>query len=150
MTFPDPSFISRLHLQLFTCPHASNGCLFQALYLDLLEHDKFCDFAHLQCLAYRDCRSTVLRKDIQIHQANCRYLRLETPNDEQLPTQSVKMPTREECEQLRRESQEKEVLIQNLMEKINYLQRRVVFLENELAEAGQSDDDQKTEAFNSK
>jgi hypothetical protein len=27
----------------------------------------------------------------------------------------------EECEQIRRESQEKEVLIQNLMEKINYL-----------------------------
>jgi hypothetical protein len=40
-----------------------------------------------------------------------------------------------ENDQLRKESQDKELLIQNLMEKINYLQRRVVFLENELAEA---------------
>ena len=41
-----------------------------------------------------------------------------------------------ECQELRRGSQEKENIIQNLMEKINYLQRRLVFLENELAEAG--------------
>ena len=30
------------------------------------------------------------------------------------------------------------MLVQNLMEKINYLQRRVVFLENELADAAAS------------
>ena len=48
-----------------------------------------------------------------------------------------------ENDQLRKESQDKELLIQNLMEKINYLQRRVVFLENELAEAaGQTSDDE--------
>jgi hypothetical protein len=112
----------------------------------MLEHEKLCDFAQIQCLAYRDCRSTVLRKDIQIHQANCRYLRLETPPDFDSCRNQMAMPSyqelSEECEQIRRESQEKEVLIQNLMEKINYIQRRVVFLENELAEAGQSDDDQ--------
>lgn len=44
-----------------------------------------------------------------------------------------------ENETLKKECGEKENLIQNLMEKINYLQRRVVFLENELADAARSE-----------
>ncbi|TNV81138.1 hypothetical protein FGO68_gene6066 [Halteria grandinella] len=144
LSFPEADFLERLKSHTFPCTNQGNGCLLSLKYPILLEHEKQCEYASVNCLAHAQCRSILLRKDIHLHQAKCRFLSHGEGRD--LMDGDVFAGSHQrsygsicdENERLKRENSDKEVLIQNLMEKVNYLQRRVVFLENELADAARS------------
>jgi len=48
----------------------------------MLDHERlYCPLTKVHCIAFQQCRSILYRKDIQKHQANCRYVRLESNLD---------------------------------------------------------------------
>lgn len=128
------------------------GCRVILPYQKILDHERlYCEFAKVKCLAYDQCRSIVLRRDIHRHQANCRHVQMEssmlnimpdTPTidyshhqraaqqvqrDEQSEVapmgflQQENERLRAELEAANGESQQKEQIIQTLQEKINNL-----------------------------
>ncbi|CDW80010.1 traf-type zinc finger family protein [Stylonychia lemnae] len=165
-----PSFMDKLKEQKFICQNFSNGCDQVLYYGQILEHERVCKYAKVFCLAYQHCRSIILRQDIQQHQANCRFYGLEyfdmskphqnnaqlinyfTHRNAMIQTDLSPLVQNDNFQntQLTEKLEEKETVIQNLMEKINYLQRRVVFLENEIYELQNSSSEEDRTTRNKK